>query len=35
MKLMDIPNTELFDYREQNQKFIVNDRKRTYIIIEG
>jgi hypothetical protein len=35
MKLMDIPNTELFDYREQNQKFIVNDRKRTYIVIEG
>jgi hypothetical protein len=35
MKLMDNPTTKVFDYREQNQKFIINDEKRTYIIIEG
>ena len=35
MKLMDNPTTKVFDCREQNQKFIINDEKRTYIIIEG
>lgn len=35
MKLMDMSNTKIFDYREQNQKFIINDEKRTYVIIEG
>jgi hypothetical protein len=35
MKLMDITDTKLFDYREQGQKFIVNEEKRTYVIIEG